>query len=160
MKAQESKGGDMVVDSLPLSQNGSLAQIAGLALAGVKGVAVYLGVAKATLVSAIVAAGMGCFPVTLAGAYKHGPSGTVASLKALGFPPGIHVFLDMEGLEAWNTPADELMGLVNATGSGPRGSNPPYTWGFPSPSPPRNCGACGWSSIGVAKAALRTTREL
>lgn len=135
MKAVDSKGGDMVVDSLPLSQSGTDAQVQALKAAGVKGVAVYLGVAKASLVASIVAAGMGVFPVTLAGEYKDGPQDEVANLTALGLPKGIHVFLDMEGLEAFHTDPAKLISMVNSWADGVRaaGYKPALYVGVPQP---------------------------
>lgn len=135
MKTAKSEIGAVVIDSLPFSQAGTAAQAKGLKSVGVHAVAVYLGVVNAQRVQYILDAGMGCFPVTLAGEYVDGPNDEVAQLKALGFPPGIHVFLDMEGMTAYKTDPVKLIGMVDAWGKAVRaaGYKPALYVGNPQP---------------------------
>ncbi len=135
MRAELAPVGSVVIDSLPFSQGGTQEQANGLRESGVHGVAVYLGVASAARVAMILAAGMGCFPVTLAGEYNDGPNDEIGQLKALGFPPGIHVFLDLEGMAAYKTDPKDLMARVNAWADGIRaaGYKPALYLGNPQP---------------------------
>lgn len=135
MRTESAPIGSVVIDSLPFSQAGTQDQANGLRAAGVHGVAVYLGVVNAARVAMVLAAGMGCFGVTLAGAYNAGPGPTVASLKALGLPQGSHVFLDMEGQAAFAMDPAKLIGLVNAWADGVRaaGYKPGLYVGAPQP---------------------------
>lgn len=127
--------GAAVVDSLPFSQGGTAAQAAALKASGVDAVAVYLGVVSAERVGYVTAAGMGCFPVTLAGEYNDGPNDEIGQLKALGFPPGNHVVLDMEGMAAFKTDPPTLISKVNAWADGIRaaGYKPALYVGVPQP---------------------------
>ena len=135
MKVEKANVGAVIVDSLPFSQSGTLAQAQALRAAGADGVAVYLGVASKSVVAAILGAGLGCFAVTLAGEYSDGAQDEVANLKALGLLVGTHVFLDMEGLAAYNTDPVKLIGLVNAWADGIRaaGYKPALYVGNPQP---------------------------
>ena len=114
MRIVQAQIGAVVVDSLPFSQTGTIAQARSLKANGVAAVAVYLGVASAARVGYVLEAGMGCFAVTLAGEYDDGATDEVSQLKALGFPAGKHVVLDMEGLAAFKTDPPLLIGKVNA----------------------------------------------
>jgi hypothetical protein len=135
MRAVQAKIGAVVVDSLPFSQAGTISQARGLAANNVAAVAVYLGVVNAARVKYITDSGMGVFPVTLAGEYNDGPADEVGQLKALGFPPGIHVFLDMEGMAAFKTDPAVLISKVNAWADGIRaaGYKPALYVGNPQP---------------------------
>lgn len=75
------------------------------------GVLQYLGGVTAGGVQGIIAAGLGFSPVTYADSWD-GPK-TVAELAALGLPPGIVVWLDIEGIAA-TLGADYVIGRVNA----------------------------------------------
>ncbi len=135
MRAAPAQVGAVVVDSLAFSQGGTLAQAQGLAKAGVHGVAVYLGVVNAERVGHVLAAGMGCFAVTLAGSYNNGAADEIAQLKALGFPLGKHVFLDMEGMAAYKSDPLVLISKVNEWADGIRaaGYKPALYVGVPQP---------------------------
>jgi len=113
MKTAQSKVGSVVVDSLPFSQGGTLAQAHALKLTGVDAVAGYLGVINAARVAHILDAGMAYVPVTLAGEYADGPNDEIAQLKALGIPLGVTVFLDLEGMKAFRTDPVALIGKIN-----------------------------------------------
>jgi len=84
----------------------------GLAAAGVDSVALYLGVAKPAQANACWDAGMGCFGVTLDNAWNGDMA--VSQAKALGFPAGTTLFLDMEADTVNNSKAPEIIDKVNA----------------------------------------------
>ncbi len=135
MKVENAKVGAVVVDSLPFSQAGTAAQAKALKAAGADGVAVYLGVVSKERVAFVLAAGMGCFAVTLAGEYNDGPNDEIGQLKALGLPQGKHVFLDMEGMAAYKTDPLVLIAKANAWADGIRaaGYKPGLYVGNPQP---------------------------
>jgi len=103
-----------VVDSFPFSQGGTLAQAKRLATTGVHGIIGYLGAMTKARLATVLAAGLGFMPVTFAGEYKDGAADEIAQLRALDIPKGTTVWLDLEGLDAWNTPADKLIALIEA----------------------------------------------
>ncbi len=105
--------GSRIVDSLPFSSGGSSIQAAALRADGVDGLVGYLGAINRVRLEYVLGAGMGFMPVTFAGAYKQGGGGTVAHLKSLGLPPGVTVWLDVEGQEAWDTPPGQLMAQID-----------------------------------------------
>lgn len=102
------------VDSLPFSQGGTADSARKLAASGVEFFVGYLGAMNAERLGYILAAGLAFMPVTFAGEYKDGAADEVAQLKALGIPRGATVWLDLEGLDAWNTPPAALMRLINS----------------------------------------------
>jgi hypothetical protein len=106
--------GARVVDSLAFSQGGTLAQAKALKASGVEGFVGYLGAMNAARLGYVLEAGLSFQPVTFAGEYKDGAADEIAQLKALGIPRGASVWLDLEGLGAWNTPVGELARLINA----------------------------------------------
>lgn len=106
--------GTRIVDSLPFSQGGTAAQARALKATGVDGFVGYLGAMNAARLAYVLDAGLGFMPVTFAGEYKDGAADEIAQLRALGIPAGTTVWLDLEGLDAWNTPAADLMRLINA----------------------------------------------
>jgi hypothetical protein len=77
--------GSVVIDSLPFSQGGTLANAQALKAAGVDAVALYIGAANAQRVQDCLAAGLGVFAVTFGSlaALGDGP-GAVATAKAWG----------------------------------------------------------------------------
>lgn len=102
------------MDSLPFSQGGTKEQACKLAASGVEFFVGYLGAMNKARLQYILDAGLAFMPVTFAGEYKDGAADEIAQLKALGIPVGCTVWLDLEGINAWNTPADQLMALINA----------------------------------------------
>ncbi len=114
MNTKQAPIGARVVDSLPFSQSGTLAQANALKASGVDALAGYLGVISKERVAAVLAAGMGYLPVTLAAEYNDGANDEIAQLKALGIPAGVTVFLDLEGLAAFKSDPVALAGKINA----------------------------------------------
>lgn len=114
MKVVNAFPGARGVDSLPFSQNGNADQAKRLAASGVEFFVGYLGAMNKARLDYVLDAGLAFMPVTFAGEYKDGAADEIAQLKALGIPAGATVWLDLEGLNAWNTPADQLMALINA----------------------------------------------
>lgn len=114
MKVANAFPGARGVDSLPFSNGGSADQAKRLAASGVEFFVGYLGAMNKARLEAVLDAGLAFMPVTFAGEYKDGAADEIAQLKALGIPAGATVWLDLEGLNAWNTPADQLMALINA----------------------------------------------
>jgi hypothetical protein len=114
MKVANAFPGARGVDSLPFSNGGSADQAKRLAASGVEFFVGYLGAMNAARLKHVLDAGLAFMPVTFAGEYKDGAADELAQLKALGIPAGVTVWLDLEGLDAWNTPADQLMALINA----------------------------------------------
>lgn len=135
MRVVKADIGAVVVDSLPFSQAGTISQARGLAQHNVAAVALYLGVCNRARLDHVLQAGMAAFPVTLAGEYNDGPNDEIAQLKALGFPAGIHVFLDMEGMAAYRTDPPVLIGKIDAWADGIRaaGYKPALYVGNPQP---------------------------
>ncbi len=112
MRAIDAPVGARVVDSLPFSQAGTVAQAKALRAAGVEGIALYLGVASKAQALAAGAAGLFAFGVTLGGHYDGALA--VAQAKALGLVAGVTLFLDVEGKEAYDTQSAELVGKIDA----------------------------------------------
>ena len=108
--------GSRVIDSYPFSVGGTSIQAAALKADAVDGVVGYLGAMNKARLEYVLGAGMGFMPVTTAGEYKDGPGDELAQLRTLGILPGTTVWLDLEGLDAWNTPAPELIRLINEWG--------------------------------------------
>lgn len=114
MKVENAFVGARGVDSLPFSQGGTKAQAEMLKRTGVDFFVGYLGAMNAERLGYILDAGLAFMPVTFAGEYKDGAADELAQLAKLGIPKGATVWLDLEGLDAWNTPAPELSRLINA----------------------------------------------
>jgi hypothetical protein len=114
MKAVKAFPGARGVDSLSFSKGGTADQARKLRASGVEFFVGYLGAMNPVRLAAVLDAGLAFMPVTFAGEYKDGAADEVAQLKALGVPLGTTVWLDLEGVDAWNTPADKLMALINA----------------------------------------------
>jgi hypothetical protein len=110
MKLAQAPVGARVVDSLPFSRGGTISSARAMHDAGIHGVALYLGAATPVQVSACLAAGLAVFGVTFGGAYNG--AAAVAQAKALGLPVGCSIFLDLEGPEAFKTPAPDLTAKI------------------------------------------------
>lgn len=115
MRTVTSASGSIVIDSYPLSLSATSDQIRAIRAAGVDAVAGYLGVMSKTTVQAVLAAGMGFLPVTLAGEYEDGAQDELSQLKDLGLVGhGLTVFMDMEGLKAYKTAPAQLIAKLDA----------------------------------------------
>lgn len=114
MKAETAFVGARAVDSYPFSGAGTCAQAQALKRTGVDCLIGYLGVMNVVRLNAVLDAGLAFMPVTRAGEYLDGAADEVAQLEALGIPAGVTVWLDLEGLDAWNTEPAKLIGLINA----------------------------------------------
>lgn len=102
------------VDSLQFSQGGTQAQAEALKRTGIDFFVGYLGAMTPSRLALVLGAGLAFMPVTFATEYKDGAADEIAQLKALGVPAGVSVWLDLEGLDAWNMPAHQLMALIEA----------------------------------------------
>jgi hypothetical protein len=116
MKTQVAFPGARAVDSLPFSMGGTMSQAATLRDSGIHCLIGYLGAMTPKILAIVLAAGLAFMPVTFAGEYKDGAADEIAQLKALNIPAGTTVWLDLEGINAWNTPADELSTLIESWG--------------------------------------------
>lgn len=103
MKTAIAHVGAKVVDSLPFSQGGTLAQACALRAAGCDALAGYLGAMNAARLGYLLESGLAYSPVTFGGEYEDGPLDELAQLRALGVPVGTTVWLDVEGLKAFRT---------------------------------------------------------
>lgn len=104
----------VVIDSLPFSQGGTATQATALAQSGVDCFVGYLGAMTPARLAIVLEAGMAFMPVTFGGAYENGPLDEVAQLQMLEIPPGVSVWLDLEGLKAYHTDPLKLTMLINA----------------------------------------------
>ncbi len=102
------------IDSLPFSRGGTAEQAEALKNTGIDFVVGYLGAMNKERLDNILEAGLAFMPVTFAGEYKDGAADEIAQLRALGIPTGTSVWLDLEGLDAWNMSATLLSQLINA----------------------------------------------
>lgn len=114
MKIENVPVGSRIVDSLPFSQGGTSAQALALAKSGVDGLVGYLGAMNKARLEAVLAAGLGFMPVTFASEYEDGGADEVAQLRALGIPAGASVWLDLEGMKAWNDHPPLLQSKIRA----------------------------------------------
>lgn len=114
MRAAYAPVGAVVVDSLPFSTGGTLAQAMALKASGVDALAGYLGAMTPARLEMLLHTGLAYCPVTFAGEYNDGPADEIAQLKALGIVAGVTVWLDLEGLKAFHSDAAELIGKINA----------------------------------------------
>ncbi len=112
MRVEPCPVGARVIDSLPFSQGGTATQAKALKATGIDGIVGYLGVIDAERLGFILDAGLGFWAVTLAGHYDGGQ--TVQALRALGVPPGMSAFLDLEGLAAFHTEPAALESKIDA----------------------------------------------
>lgn len=104
--------GSRVIDSYPFSVGGTSIQAAALKADAVDGVVGYLGPMTKDRLEYVMRAGMGFMPVTTAGEYRDGALDEVAQLKKIGVPSGVCVWLDLEGIDAWNDPVAETDRLI------------------------------------------------
>lgn len=102
------------MDSLPFSNSGSLDQADNLQIKGACALVGYLGAMNCNRLNCVLEAGLGFMPVTFGGEYEDGAQDELAQLKALGIPPGVTVWLDLEGRKAWDTEASKLIGLIES----------------------------------------------
>jgi hypothetical protein len=105
------------VDSLQFSNGGTQAQADALKRTGIDFFVGYLGAMTNARLDYLRNAGLAFMPVTFAGEYKDGAADEIAQLRALGVPAGVSVWLDLEGLDAWNMPAHKLVALIEAWAS-------------------------------------------
>jgi hypothetical protein len=112
MKAVKAFPGARGVDSHPFSVGGTAVQARALKATGIDFFIGYLGLIDKIRLRHVIDAGLAFMPVTLAARYDGGQA--VAQCNALGLPKGIVVWLDLEGLDAWNTPAPKLMTKIEA----------------------------------------------
>lgn len=114
LRVQNVPPGSRVIDSYPFSSGGSSIQAAALKADAVDGVVGYLGAMNKDRLGYILGSGMGFMPVTTAGQYKNGAADERAQLKTLGYMMGGTVWLDMEGVDAYNAPASQTETLIEA----------------------------------------------
>ena len=103
--------GSRIFDSLPFSIGGTVEEACLIRSQGYDGFVGYLGAIHADLTNAMFTAGMGVMAVTFGSAYD-GPA-AVKQLKTAGLPPGVTVFFDCEGKQAYNTPPAQLAAAIN-----------------------------------------------
>lgn len=99
-------------DSLPFSSSGTLEEAKALKASGIDFFVGYLGVINATRLGHLIEAGIAFMPCTLAN--KFDGALAVASLKALGIPAGVTVWLDLEGRKIFDTAAPVLIAAIDA----------------------------------------------
>lgn len=135
MKIEPAFVGARVVDSLPFSQGGTLAQACALKATGVDGLVGYLGAMTPARLASVLDAGLSFMPVTFASEYKDGAADEIAQLLVLGIPKGATVWLDLEGLEAYHTDPPKLIALINGWASAIAGAGwmPGLYVGAPQP---------------------------
>lgn len=135
MKAEKAYVGALVVDSLPFSMGGTLAQAKALKERGVACLVGYLGSINATRLKHVLDAGLAFSPVTFAGEYEDGPADEIGQLKALGIPAGASVWLDLEGMKAFKSDPVQLAAKINAWADAIKGAGymPCLYVGVPQP---------------------------
>lgn len=114
LRVEQATVGARGVDSYPFSVGGTAAQAVALRDMGVDFLVGYLGVISPMRLGGALAAGLAFMPVTVAGEFFDGPADEVAQLKALGIPPGVTVWLDLEGQKSFGWPALDLIEKINA----------------------------------------------
>lgn len=104
------------IDSEPWSHKGDLDHAKALKASGVDFAVLYLGSVTSAMVDNILAGGLAFIPVTYAAHVFNDQAGTmtVAQMKALGMPAGVTVFIDVEGMHAYNMRPVELISRINA----------------------------------------------
>lgn len=96
MRAELAEVGARVVDSYQFSATGTLLQAQELKASGIDAVFGYLGVIDAVRLGYVLDTGMAFLPVTLANDFDGARA--VARMQALGVPPGVTCFLDVENV--------------------------------------------------------------
>ncbi len=114
MKIATAFPGARGVDSLPFSNGGTADQAKRLAASGIEFFVGYLGAMNPARLKAVLDAGLAFMPVTFAAEYKDGAADEIAQLAALQIPKGATLWLDLEGLDAWNMPVAQLTALIEA----------------------------------------------
>jgi len=114
MKVVTAFPGARGVDSLPFSKGGTLDQALKLRASGVEFFVGYLGAMTPARLKDVLDASLAFMPVTFAGEYKDGAADELAQLQTLGIPKGCTVWLDLEGVDAWNMPVDKLSALIES----------------------------------------------
>lgn len=115
MIAVEATPGALVVDSYAYSTSGTAAHAAALAAEGVAGAIGYLGAMTPARVQYLHDAGLAFMPVTFGVAPAHFSTlHSGAACQALDLPPGVSVFLDLEGLPTWHSDPAWLIDQINA----------------------------------------------
>ncbi len=102
MKVERVPVGSRLVDSYPYSGGGTPEQARRLKASGVDGLIGYLGRMTAPRLEGVLDAGLGFMPVTVANEFYDGPADEIAQLRALGYPAGGTVWLDIEGPRIWD----------------------------------------------------------
>jgi hypothetical protein len=109
MRVMPCKVGARGFDSLQFSRSESATGPTTMLLSGLSFFVGYLGICSPKTVTAAVEAGLGFMPVTLADEYD-----TPEAVLALGLPPGVTVWLDLEGLSAFHADSKTLEAKINA----------------------------------------------
>lgn len=112
MRVEEAFVGARGFDSVGFSGGGTEKQANAMKASGMDFFVGYLGAVTSKRLGDVLAAGLAFMPVTFAGEYKDGAADELAQLKALAIPIGTTVWLDLEGLDAWNTPAAVLVSTL------------------------------------------------
>lgn len=117
LQAVQASPTDLIVDSLPFSMGGSEKGAQALAGEGVRGVVGYLGAINRDRIGYITDAGMRVMLVTFGTTVEHFDGAlAVKQAKALGYPEGAHIMLDMEGLAIFHTDPTRLITACNTWG--------------------------------------------
>jgi len=111
MRTEQAFVGAHGVDSLPFSQNGTQDQANALKASGIDFFVGYLQAMNPQRLQFLHNAGLAFIPVTFAGNYDG--NAAVKALHALGISQGCTVFLDLEGLKAFQTPPQVLETIIN-----------------------------------------------
>lgn len=114
MKIEKAFVGARGIDSLGFSNGGTEKQAQALKDSGIDFVVGYLGAMNEVRLQYVLDANMAFMPVTFAGEYKDGAKDEIAQLRKLAIPDGATVWLDLEGMDAWNANVVELAKLINA----------------------------------------------
>lgn len=117
MIVEQATPGVLVCDSLPYTLGGSAKIAAALAAEGVKCLVGYLGGINVARVQFLLDAGIAFMPVTYGMTPDHysGPT-SIKQAKALGYPEGGTIWLDVEGMSVWHTDPAVLMADVSSWG--------------------------------------------
>ena len=134
MHVEVAEVGARGIDSLQFSQSGTLAQAKALKASGVDFVVGYLGAVSKERLQHILDAGLAFMPCTFA-ATKYDGQNSVNQCKALGLPPGVTTWLDLEGPGAMKYPPPQLASLIDgwATAIDAAGYEPGLYVGAPQP---------------------------
>lgn len=112
MRAELAVVGSRGFDSLPYSQSGTEVQAENLASSGMDFMVGYLGAVTPERVGWVIETGMGFMPVTFADRFDGAEA--VTQCQALGLPPSVTVWLDLEGKTLLSDPVADLKAQINA----------------------------------------------